>query len=108
MKPDDPEADRLAQSATEEMSGELPGAAIGIGAGIGVLLVALWFGSVILVLCLLFGAVLGGLVAVGVSAVVRAVRGRSTASADRPPPGLTANTGPAAQRAEAGAASPST
>ena len=74
----------------------------------GVVVAALFAGSIMLVLMLATGAVVGGVVAGGAVLALTAARGRPASSGDHRMPTLSAGGGPEAQRAEAGHTSPST
>jgi hypothetical protein len=102
-----PEAEAMAERATQEGSNDVHAGALGIGAALGAIAAAVWAGSMMLLIVLAFGAALGAVIAGGIAFIGDLVRGRSRRSGDHAPPGLTAGAGPAAQRAEAGATSPS-
>ena len=107
MDSQSPEVQAMAEDATQEGSNDVHAGALGIGAAVGALVAAVWAGSIMLLIVLAFGAALGAVFAGGIAFIGDVWRGRSKDSGDHPAPGLTANEGPAAQRAEAGATSPS-
>lgn len=98
--PDDP----VATIETEQARNTLHGSALGAGAVLGLLVAAVVAGSVVLVIMLALGAVIGAMV-FGLVALARDWRHRQP-SGDRLPPTLSNDGSPHAQRAEAGGASP--
>jgi hypothetical protein len=107
MDAQSPEMDAMAERATQEGSNDVHAGALGIGAAIGALIAAVYAGSFFLLIILAIGAGIGAVVAGGFAFIGDLVRGRRDESGDHPAPGLRAGGGPAAQRAEAGATSPS-
>jgi hypothetical protein len=90
----------------------LDGSAAAIGAAVGGLVTLVVLGGIVLLLVVFVGAVIGGVVALGVSLAVAALRGRRTEPSgdhgDSPGFGPVAgDTGAEAQRTEAGHVSPS-
>jgi hypothetical protein len=85
---------------------DLHGAALAVGAGVGLFAVAVVVGSVMLVLVLFFGAVAGAVVAALASLLLDRMRSRRHRPQDFAPPSLTAGSSPADERREAGHASP--
>ena len=107
MDAQSPEMDAMAERATQEGSNDVHAGALGIGAAIGAIVAAVWAGSILLLIVLGFGAAVGAVLAGGIAFIGDLVRGRRDQSGDHPAPGFSAGGGPAAQRAEAGATSPS-
>jgi hypothetical protein len=107
MDAQSPEANAMAERATQEGSNDVHAGALGIGAALGALVAAVYAGSFFLLIVLAVGAAVGAVLAGGVAFIGDLWRGRADRSGDHPAPGLSAGGGPAAQRAEAGATSPS-
>lgn len=97
----------MAEGASQEASDPLPMKWVAVGAFAGTLVAALVAGSLMLVLLLAFGAILGAVAALLVVFVGRRLRGERGGSPEHGGQSLSLRTGPAAQRAEAGHASPS-
>ena len=78
-----------------------------VAAGLAAVVLVVMTQGVVALLVFALAALLVGLVIGFGWSIVKAARGRVPESGDAPPPGFTPNGGPAAQRAEAGHASPS-
>jgi hypothetical protein len=82
MDAQSPEMNAMAEQATQEGSNDVHAGALGIGAAIGVLVAAVWAGSVLLLIVLGFGAAVGAVLAGGVAFIGDLVRGRARAEAE--------------------------
>jgi hypothetical protein len=81
------QAERQADAATNEAAGEMHVSALVGGAAVGVVLAALWAGSVILLVVLALGAAIGAVCALGVASLrqgVWAKKGRGEPARERP------------------------